>query len=57
MAYRRLMIAAALMMAAVYLKLTLPAFGTELLPALRSVLAEEQVVIGLPGSAAWQDTD
>ncbi len=57
MAYRRLMVAAAVLLAAVYLRLTLPGFGTELLPALRSVLGEEQLVIVSPDRAAWQDTD
>ena len=54
MTFRRLVIAAAVLLAAVIWKLTLPAFGEVLLPALGEVLGQEQVVFVVPdGMALW----
>ena len=48
MTFRRLTIAAAALLFAVLLKLFLPVFGTELVPALKTVLSTEQICIVLP---------
>ena len=52
MAFRRLVIAAAILLAAAVWKLTLPSFAQELLPAVRTVLSEEQLVIVVPDGMA-----
>ena len=54
MTFRRLALAAALLLMAVFWKLTFPPFSQELLPALREALGEEQVHVALPAELpAW----
>ena len=48
MTFHRLTIAAAALLFAVLLKLLFPVFGTELVPALKTVLSVEQIRIVLP---------
>ena len=48
MTFRRLAIAAAAMLLAVYLKLSMPVFSERIVPALKDMLCEEQVVIAVP---------
>ena len=56
MTLRQIFIAAAILLAAVYLKSFLPAHADELVPAIRQVLAEEQAVIYMPEDwMIWQD--
>ena len=58
MPYRRLAIAAAILLAAVYLKLTLPVFREEVLPAVKNAVTAEQLRIDLPaGAAFWRVSD
>ena len=57
MTFRRLVIAAVLLLAAVWWKLTFPPFRSELLPALQDALGEEQVVLFVPeGLPSWLRT-
>ncbi len=53
MSYRRLAVAAALFLAAAYLKLCLPSFEAAVLPALQAALAEEQRIVLPEREAAW----
>jgi len=54
MTMRRLVVAAAAMLLAVYLKLSMPVFSERIVPALKDMLCEEQVVIVVPiEAAAW----
>lgn len=48
MTLRQIFIAAALLLAAVYLKMFLPAHAEDFVPAVQQVLAEEQAVIYMP---------
>ena len=52
----RLWIAAAILAAAIYWKYSLPAFRNEALPALRSVLAAQQLGVS-ERTAAWLGRD
>ncbi len=51
MPYRRIAAAAALLLAATYLKLCIPAFAADVVPAMRTVMDTEQVRMRLP--EAW----
>ena len=48
MTLRRLEAAAAAMLLAVYLKLSMPVFSDAVVPALKEMLIEEQIVITVP---------
>lgn len=52
MSFRRLAAAAVILLAAVYLKFTLPSFGEDLLPAVQRAIAAEQAVIPIPDDAS-----
>lgn len=51
MSVRRLVIAAVILFAATYLKLFLPLFATDVLPAVQKMLAEQQIALHVP--EAW----
>ncbi len=48
MSLRQLFIAAALLLSAVYLKMFLPVYSEQFMPAVRQVLAEEQAALRVP---------
>ena len=58
MTFRRLAIAAAVLLLAVYLKLAMPVFGEKIVPALKDMLCEEQIAVAVPaGVSAWLGWD
>ena len=58
MTMRRLATAAAMLLLAVYLKLAMPVFQERIVPALKEMLSEEQVVIVVPEEvSAWLSLD
>ncbi len=52
MSLRRVLIAAAALLAAVYLRLLMPSYAARLFETLRDMTAEEQLVLRLPERAA-----
>ena len=56
MTYHRLMIAAALLLAAIGLRLYLPETAEQTLPAVQELIDEQELVLTLPEEAArWLD--
>ena len=56
MTLKRVFAAAAILLAATYLKVFLPSFADAAMPAVRLMLAEEQVTAQLPEAlAVWLD--
>lgn len=58
MSYKRTVIAAAAFLAVMYLKLALPVFASEVIPALQTTLEEAQAIVVLSEeTATWLGWD